>query len=751
MTRFWKTLLCVGLLAAGVRSAPGFALLGPFNETWHVGEIGFNLPGDIGAPKNYAEEYRRNTPVMYYSFDTAFLDYFGSNGVWAVEQAFAVFNNLTNVSDYSPELTEFPLSTMDVNYRASALGLMDIKSAVLSLILEQMGLAEPERYTWVIHNRGVFPNGSCPDNMFYFVVRRNFGIVPSALDALQYSSYVNGNLLTYYIYEDCNENPRQLNPAADAVEIAVDPINDPLSAVASWQLNSIDLGAFYSGLTRDDVAGLRYLLRYGNLNWESLSDDSLLFSTNARTSALNFLTTSNLYDLNLAASTNDAAGLLAVYPGLLILNTTPYLTNEVSTNLTAYFTNWPWDPAGSPQRLVFATNFVTNVVFRYQHTFGNIISNTLVFPNGYVFTNQAVFTNGLVVTSNKVTVIETNIGYQTGGFGTPSGDLVTNVTVKTMWTNMVVGEFFLPPTNLCGVLLLSNVLTQVSYVTNILEATNAVASSNFQFFSRTIITPHTNHNFAYFPVDCVTNATTLYRGVEKIRFIRRDYDSLLGRFFEPVQTNYNIVAVTNSQNRTQTVARLVVRPDFVFTAEDMLPGPLVNPPLMYPAAARSIQFGTNSATLAGPGTILPGTLITFDKGRPVRINEAINFMDEETAFLDPAWGSYDESTNAPVVFPNGASLEALENQVIIQITTTTLPDGRYAVAYETQLAAQGGTPPYQWGLAPTSPGLPPGLQLSADGTLSGIPFQAATFDFILRVTDSGGRYVDRATTLTIAP
>ena len=43
------------------------------------------------APKNIGEEYRRNTPVMYYTFDANFLDYFGSNGVAAVDSAFTHF------------------------------------------------------------------------------------------------------------------------------------------------------------------------------------------------------------------------------------------------------------------------------------------------------------------------------------------------------------------------------------------------------------------------------------------------------------------------------------------------------------------------------------------------------------------------------------------------------------------------------------------------------------------------------------
>src|SRR5262249_43891806 len=100
----------VALLALGIQCSLGFSLLGPVNEPYQVPVIGFNLAGDVGAPKNLGEEYRRNTPVMYYAFDANFLDYFGSNGVAAVDLAFAVFNALTNASSYSQDLSEISYS-----------------------------------------------------------------------------------------------------------------------------------------------------------------------------------------------------------------------------------------------------------------------------------------------------------------------------------------------------------------------------------------------------------------------------------------------------------------------------------------------------------------------------------------------------------------------------------------------------------------------------------------------------------------
>src|SRR5260221_166692 len=125
MLRILKRSLWAGCLAAGLQVSLGFSLIGPFNEAYQVPTIGYNLPGDIGGPKNLGEEYRRNTPVLYYAADANFWDYFGTNGVSSADEAFAVFNNLTNVSKYSGDLSEFPFNTTRNNGTAQALSLVD--------------------------------------------------------------------------------------------------------------------------------------------------------------------------------------------------------------------------------------------------------------------------------------------------------------------------------------------------------------------------------------------------------------------------------------------------------------------------------------------------------------------------------------------------------------------------------------------------------------------------------------------------
>src|ERR1044071_3663971 len=139
MLRLLKTGLWMAVIALGVQSAWGFALIGPTSlDPWQVPSIGFNpignssfsavAPGFVpvlndrlpSGPKDIGLEYRRNIPVLFYSYDESFSGFFGSNGMAAIDQAFGVFNNLTDVSAYSSDLSEFPLPVAEATYQAQA-------------------------------------------------------------------------------------------------------------------------------------------------------------------------------------------------------------------------------------------------------------------------------------------------------------------------------------------------------------------------------------------------------------------------------------------------------------------------------------------------------------------------------------------------------------------------------------------------------------------------------------------------------
>ena len=774
MVRLLKNSWWVVLLAVSSQSSFGFSLAGPTNsEAWQVPEIGYQIGGDIVTPKNLGEEYRRTTPVLFYAIDSNFRDYFGSNGVRAIEEAISTFNILTNFSQYSRTLSEVPLQAHREKYAAESLFLSDLKSHAMNLFCENMGLAEPERYTWCLHDRLHVGTPPCPTNMFYTIVQRNFNPVPSPLDQFQPSSYVNGTLYSYFILELCNP---PVPPIAIALAFPVDPLADPFTSIAgalspqfggSQRIGGLFEGRFFTGLTRDDVGGLRYMLRTNNVNLETTVSNTLSFLTNV---APQLLFTSNLTVLAAQALTNDAPTLQALYPGLAIAATTNTFVNVLVTNVSAYFTNSPWDPSGTPAHLAFASNLTYSVQTLFHHSFANLV--TFQFRDGHWL---AVPVADISTLTNRalVTLQTTNITVNSKPWG-PAGSLViaTNVTTTTYVTNQVVGDFFLMPSNLCDVAILAGQLTNVLAVTNIIFiATNTAANTNVLgtplFFTESRIDTFTNHVFVINPVTCQTNLVAWRQGIDRITFVRvpdGNFDELTYGLYTPITNDYSVMAFnpTNNVLSLERNRRTLVFPDFVITAADLhdIPG---NNLIGTAFAARNLDFfsstnlGVAYQNLAGPGVIQPTTFFIFNKGGPIFFNFSPNAY-----FIDPSaeasqtplliWGSFDGTTNAPIVYPNGTSIENLENQILIQISPTTLPDGNVGVGYSTTtFTATGGQPPYSWGLAPGSPGLPPGLTLSSGGTISGTPTLDGIFDFVIQLTDTAGTVVDYNLAITITP
>src|SRR5262245_25141011 len=134
MLRSVKNIFWMLALVVGAQSAFGFALIGPTDvaggsDAFMIGDIGYNVGGgEEGTPKSLHEEYRRNTPVVYYSFDESFWQYFNTNGVSAVEQAFAIYNSVGKASQL--DINDYPEDSRRVNFRAQADSLVDLKSYI---------------------------------------------------------------------------------------------------------------------------------------------------------------------------------------------------------------------------------------------------------------------------------------------------------------------------------------------------------------------------------------------------------------------------------------------------------------------------------------------------------------------------------------------------------------------------------------------------------------------------------------------
>jgi hypothetical protein len=764
MRQVMKTILLAGaVMFSLLYSAGAYSFGGPIGnggDAWQAPVIGYGLPGDLNAPKNLGEEFRRNIPGMYYAFDANFLDFFGSNGVVAVDGAFAIMNNLTNVSSYSTDLSEFPLESRHINYQAQALGIFDLKSWTLGALMEQIGLADPIRYTWTLHDRFQEPGTTCPVGMEYLIVQRNYDTVSSPLNQLQYSPYVNDTLYSWQLLEWCKVSASLEPPAlAISVPFSVDPLADIYSPVASF---GIGYGDFFTGLTRDDVAGLRYLLKTNNINWESpASDASLTVITTNFLSQTVFPANPNspsgygTFDLNAllgASQTNDPATLQLLFPGVIVATSSNYLTVVATPVVTATLKPIIGAPIGTAPKLVIVTNGYTySAQTNYVTTFANLVTNHFrVNPTAILQTVTVAPANGAPL-------------------GSPS---ITNVTTKIVTlTNTTSGDYYSLAADLCPQNLIGVLYTNVVVTTNVLTAanTNLVTSSNTTTFSYTqnLVTSFTNYAFRANPVTCTqtTNGPGLYQGIENMKFTKANFDSLLGQFFQPVTNNYTMVNVVNSQAHLQHFQRVVTQPDFTFSAADIATGPSALPIVF--SFSRNLNFDTGNVLsgLAGPGTITPSTTITFDKVGPVYFNTFGDVMDGTPYFNETpggditdlfyilyfVWGSYDGTTNAPVVYPDGTSIDNLANEVLVQVSPASVPDGMNGVPYPaTTFTASGGafTPPFTWSLAFGS-AIPDGLALSSDGTLSGTPTQSGTFGFILQLTDTLGRSVQFNYTITI--
>jgi hypothetical protein len=161
---------------------------------------------------------------------------------------------------------------------------------------------------------------------------------------------------------------------------------------------------------------------------------------------------------------------------------------------------------------------------------------------------------------------------------------------------------------------------------------------------------------------------------------------------------------------------------------------------------------------AGPGNInnAPNgsaliTQFTYDKlgaavwnGDLIELVNEIPFLGQYGSLPALAWASFDASTNAPELYPNGTSIQNLQNLLAVTLTPSATPNGTVGSPYSVQFNASGGgfVQPLSWSATP-SPipgglyyGLPPGLSISSGGAITGIPTTPGTYDFALTAQDS---------------
>ncbi len=264
-----KSFQAIAVAALTCASVEAFTLNSPA-AAWMTADLGYLKAGDFGGITTPGEAYRINQPVVVYGFDQSFVEFFGQEGINAVESAMKILNDLPAASVLSP--ANYPTSTARINHTARRLRMVDLKSMALANVINQMGLSSPERFVWTLRqiNR---PNDVIRN---FLTIRRNydpFTVLPS--------SFVNGTLYTYQIVLIGLDE-------WEAQEISLDPA-EPNVSVAGYSIAGLtderaaritaSTGMFYSGLTQDDVGGLRYLYHPGTVAVEQLPTGTTLKTT----------------------------------------------------------------------------------------------------------------------------------------------------------------------------------------------------------------------------------------------------------------------------------------------------------------------------------------------------------------------------------------------------------------------------------------------------------------------------------------
>lgn len=207
-----------------------------------------------------------------------------------------------------------------------------------------------------------------------------------------------------------------------------------------------------------------------------------------------------------------------------------------------------------------------------------------------------------------------------------------------------------------------------------------------------------------------------------------------------LQSSFTVVVADNS-SRNGTLPTTPVSVAQAYTIS-------VSPPTPLSISTTSLPVALSNAKYASPGIVATGGVI------PVMWSLVAGSLPPGVA-LSPTSGQITgvipagtASGNYPFKvqaidssLPAGQMAQqqltiAVQAPQPLAVTTTALPSGTTATAYNLQLQVSGGIPPYTWTL--TSGLLPAGLALGVNGILSGVPVLATTSpnQFTVQVQDS---------------
>jgi len=164
-----------------------------------------------------------------------------------------------------------------------------------------------------------------------------------------------------------------------------------------------------------------------------------------------------------------------------------------------------------------------------------------------------------------------------------------------------------------------------------------------------------------------------------------------------------------------------------------------------PAGASQQYLLTTSAGPGGSISPAPGSYL-YGSGTVVQISATPNAGYQFSGFTGALTG-VTTPQYLTINAPESVTANFTAGQTLSITSGANLPGGTVSAAYWQQLAASGGVPPYTWSVI--SGGLPPGLSLAANGTLSGTPSAAGSYTFTVRVTDSNSATATQQFSVTV--
>jgi hypothetical protein len=154
--------------------------------------------------------------------------------------------------------------------------------------------------------------------------------------------------------------------------------------------------------------------------------------------------------------------------------------------------------------------------------------------------------------------------------------------------------------------------------------------------------------------------TGLRPGVNKVQFKQVKYDSLLTQLFIPQTNSYTDTVITNARAVRQSLSRIIDQPDILFVAEDNgltdnlvpIPSIITDTTAWQNNDALNGNDGTAGDALGGPGVIVAPIRISLTDQFPYWLNSTPDFLSGTVDSVPSSvWGSFDENTDVPVLYP----------------------------------------------------------------------------------------------------